>query len=744
MDPQAKRRKLEAAGSGSAAGGAGGANGAGRADLWGSVASEPWAWTPNNNKYVVTAPEAVTKPLPVRHCVLPRCLALRHFLNVADGPLGSEQDEKIRSEIAELVVSYFADPVPDPEHELPPGMWAKLKPYQREATRWGVCKMLGTCLMAHEMGLGKTPLGLAILYVLVWLEGGRALIACSKSSIKTWIAEIGTWLGVGPVAAGKDDDGTVVELKGVGDKCLKAGQTKVSERVQALRRARLVVTTYPGATKWSEELQAVRWDMLVLDESQNLKHSGSLRTSLFTRLSRGARHCVLLSGSPMDVPANLWSQVQIVRPDLWPNERDFNERYCNPKDKRIGTKTVREYKGLTAVHAQELNSLLVRYVMDRRTKADSGLQLPELTRTMTLLDMPQRCEKNSLPDGDDDDGDSDNDSEPKVKKRKLKQKEEPPLKKRKIATTPKQKEAEKKRKERQEKKEEKERQKRERQRERQEKKAQKEAERKSKKRGGPDDKLAEMGAAAAERCRKQLRDLRKRKVPRVLDYLTRYLCRAGYVGEYDQCLLDALSASVTRRLPDGILGLIADYYKPALPPGCLLWGLHLRTLDSLENLASTLGIGCVRIDGSKTALQRQSAIERFQRDPKCRLAVLGIDAAATSITLTRATKAIFAEMHPLMTVMIQAESRNWRIGQEYPVSVEYLVVPQSVDQRLFSLISQKYRFITTVVDAQEQKLKADRTKLSDRDQTTLEFLPQQDEYEDKDEDRPPTDPFEVD
>lgn len=107
-------------------------------------------------------------------------------------------------------------------------------------------------------------------------------------------------------------------------------------------------------------------------------------------------------------------------------------------------------------------------------------------------------------------------------------------------------------------------------------------------------------------------------------------------------------------------GLLRQDTVPVDPPDKLLvFGHHKQVLDAIENglrsqhnicplsLSSTSspssssppsipGEYMIRIDGSTAPTARQQLADRFQTDPRCRIALLSIQAAGTGLTLTAA------------------------------------------------------------------------------------------------------------
>jgi superfamily II DNA/RNA helicase len=113
------------------------------------------------------------------------------------------------------------------------------------------------------------------------------------------------------------------------------------------------------------------------------------------------------------------------------------------------------------------------------------------------------------------------------------------------------------------------------------------------------------------------------------------------------------------------------------------------------------GVKIVRIDGKTPARERQARIKAFQEDGTVRAALLGITAAGVAITLTAASRAVFAELFWTPAALLQAEDRCHRIGQTAEVQIDYIVAQNSVDDILWPLIQEKMKVIGEMVEGKK-------------------------------------------
>eukprot|EP00957_Ditylum_brightwellii_P208032 15355580-Ditylum_brightwellii.AAC.1 len=100
---------------------------------------------------------------------------------------------------------------------------------------------------------------------------------------------------------------------------------------------------------------------------------------------------------------------------------------------------------------------------------------------------------------------------------------------------------------------------------------------------------------------------------------------------------------------------------------------------------------------------RQESISSFQNDPTVRVAVLGITAAGVAVTLTASSNIWFAELFWTPAIMIQAEDRCHRIGQQSNVRCVYFQTRDTLDEILWRLIEKKFRALGEFVEGKEKQ-----------------------------------------
>jgi len=107
----------------------------------------------------------------------------------------------------------------------------------------------------------------------------------------------------------------------------------------------------------------------------------------------------------------------------------------------------------------------------------------------------------------------------------------------------------------------------------------------------------------------------------------------------------------------------------------------------------------IRIDGAVSSVQQiASRIDRFQNDDRVRVAIISIKSGGTGIELTAANHVLFCELSFNGDDLIQAEARAARIGQLKTVHISYLLLKDTIDEQVWSIVKGKLTNIAKVMD----------------------------------------------
>jgi superfamily II DNA or RNA helicase len=187
---------------------------------------------------------------------------------------------------------------------------ASLRPYQLEGVAFlqHLRRHGQGGVLADDMGLGKT---LQTIAHLALEHGGNALcppslIVCPTSLVYNWQRELARFAPQLRVR-------------------VYHGQARHRER-EWLDAADVILTSYPILLRDANVLEPLRYHLLVLDEAQAIKNSGSAVHRAVRALRAGHRLC--LSGTPIENHlAELWSLFDFLSPGMLGSEGQFRARF---------------------------------------------------------------------------------------------------------------------------------------------------------------------------------------------------------------------------------------------------------------------------------------------------------------------------------------------------------------------------------------------------------------------------------
>ncbi len=118
--------------------------------------------------------------------------------------------------------------------------------------------------------------------------------------------------------------------------------------------------------------------------------------------------------------------------------------------------------------------------------------------------------------------------------------------------------------------------------------------------------------------------------------------------------------------------------------------------EGLARHKKAFGEFCVTISGDNSAEQRLAAVDRFQTDHGCLVAVCNLIAGGVGLTLTAGTHVIFQDLDWVPANHRQAEDRAYRLGQTERVTVEYMLADGTLDGFIAELLDTKLRLVGAV------------------------------------------------
>lgn len=105
-----------------------------------------------------------------------------------------------------------------------------------------------------------------------------------------------------------------------------------------------------------------------------------------------------------------------------------------------------------------------------------------------------------------------------------------------------------------------------------------------------------------------------------------------------------------------------------------------------QEMCKQLGLGFITLQGSTPDDERNQFEERFQEDSSIGVALIQVQTGAEGMTLTAADVAIFYSPTFSFIGYSQARDRIYRIGQNRPVTVVFIIMEKTVDERVVDVL----------------------------------------------------------
>jgi SWI/SNF-related matrix-associated actin-dependent regulator 1 of chromatin subfamily A len=149
-----------------------------------------------------------------------------------------------------------------------------------------------------------------------------------------------------------------------------------------------------------------------------------------------------------------------------------------------------------------------------------------------------------------------------------------------------------------------------------------------------------------------------------------------------------------------VISWVRDYLE-GTGKKLVLFGWHT---DLIAKVAEAFSKSCVVITGKTPQHKRQGLIDRFNKEPSCRLLVGNIEAAGTAWSCTATSAVAFFELAWNPAKHRQAEDRVHGVGRgvagEHP-TVYYLIAAGTVEERIMKLLEERQRVNDRVLDGRE-------------------------------------------
>ena len=247
----------------------------------------------------------------------------------------------------------------DIEYELPKGLTADLRDYQKFGFKW--LKTLSNYgfggVLADEMGLGKTIQMISFLLSEKEEKGSEASIVIVPTSlVYNWEEEV------------KRFSPSLKTLVVVGNK------DERNKLIGTIKDYDLIITSYPLIRRDIGEYRDIFFRYCILDEAQYIKNQESLSAKSVKNIK--AKNYFALTGTPMENSlSELWSIFDFLMPGYLLTSKKFIKKYEWPIVKKEDNEKLKE-----------LSNQIKPFIL-RRSKKEVLKELPDKIEQKIVVDM---------------------------------------------------------------------------------------------------------------------------------------------------------------------------------------------------------------------------------------------------------------------------------------------------------------------------------------------------------------------
>lgn len=259
-----------------------------------------------------------------------------------------ELTDEVRDMIRELTSN---DDIP-----LPTGLNASLRPYQHRGFSWMYrnSRIGFGSIIADDMGLGKTLQVISIILKFkeenVINQKYRALVVVPTGLLTNWKAEIEKFA---PSVSTHIFHGGTRDIK--------------------LFNADVMLTTYGVLRSDFELLKKQKWQIMVIDEAQNIKNYDTAQSKAIKSIPSNIR--IAMSGTPVENRlTEFWSIMEFTNKGYLGNIKTFKDDFAEPIQVFNDEKAVNRFRKITSPF------------MMRRMKSDKSI----------ISDLPDKVEQNQF------------------------------------------------------------------------------------------------------------------------------------------------------------------------------------------------------------------------------------------------------------------------------------------------------------------------------------------------------------
>lgn len=257
----------------------------------------------------------------------------------------------ISPEVKELIRTWTTQQ----EMDVPKEIHATLRPYQKRGYEWMYQNMrLGFgSILADDMGLGKTLQVITLLQKLKddgQLKIQRAIVVAPTGLLANWQAELQRFAPTLSVFVYHGQNRNIKDFD-----------------------ADILLTSYGLVRSDIDILKKRKWTVVVIDEAQNIKNSGTAQSKAVRSLKADTH--IAMSGTPVENRlSEYWSIMDFANKGYLGTIKSFNDDYARPIQQDGDTACAERFRRITAP------------MMMRRLKTDKNI----------ISDLPEKIEQDEF------------------------------------------------------------------------------------------------------------------------------------------------------------------------------------------------------------------------------------------------------------------------------------------------------------------------------------------------------------
>ena len=235
----------------------------------------------------------------------------------------------------------------------------KLYDYQEFGARFAIDRInkYGFCIIADDVGLGKTPQAISVLLDRINKGDKKILIICKKSIKTQWKEEIEKFTDIGL--------SYTIQVTGDTPKKRQKAYSEVNNSSNGI-----LITNYQTFLNDEKTISQIGFNFVCIDEAHVISGYGTKTNTLIRNVVQGLP-CLFLTGTPvMNKPEQAYGIISIANSTYFGPWKTFKKEFI-----------VEQFQGnyTATIGAKNLSKLrnMIQDVMIRRTEYEVSVSLPK-------------------------------------------------------------------------------------------------------------------------------------------------------------------------------------------------------------------------------------------------------------------------------------------------------------------------------------------------------------------------------